>query len=284
MKATAYLLQAALVGIWWIGLATSESFFAAFQFDGIGRAAFWSFLAPDVLVIASLSLLRAYKQSRTVELLVLGGFAYAALYCVNATLLTSSGYLSSGLMLLGLCYNAFLCFDTELFRNSQTSSVKVIALKTFVQIVCTWILALVVVPYTLMEAFDSLSAPSFNLAALAGMTLFLPTSLLGLVSAYYMVRYGGGTPLPIDQAVRLVDRGPYRFVRNPMAIAGIGQGLCVALIFESIPVLSYAMLGAVVWHLAVRPIEERNLAERFGEEYLMYRSRVWCWIPKLPKV
>ena len=95
-----------------------------------------------------------------------------------------------------------------------------------------------------------------------------------------MVRQGQGTPLPLDQTNQLVTRGPYRFVRNPMAVAGIGQGVCVSLIFWSLPILVYSLLGAVIWHVVVRPIEEKNLQSRFGQRYLDYRQAVRCWIPR----
>ena len=102
MKETACLLQAALVAAWWVGLAASQSFFSAFQFDGIPPTALWSFFAPDVVVLASLSTLRAYRRIAAIEYVILGAFSYAALYCCNATLLTWSGLLPTGLMLMGL--------------------------------------------------------------------------------------------------------------------------------------------------------------------------------------
>ena len=43
MKETAYLLQAALVALWWVGLALSQRFFDAFQFPGMDAKAFWAF-------------------------------------------------------------------------------------------------------------------------------------------------------------------------------------------------------------------------------------------------
>ncbi|MCY2982034.1 MAG: hypothetical protein NTY15_00160 [Planctomycetota bacterium] len=55
MKGTAYLFQAALICVWWVGLASNRFFFAAFQFDEIPPTAFWAFFAPDVLLIAALS-------------------------------------------------------------------------------------------------------------------------------------------------------------------------------------------------------------------------------------
>lgn len=278
MKETAFLLQAALITAWWVGLATSSEFFDAFQYDGIPATAFWAFFGPDIFLIAALSAVRTYWSNESVELVILGAFAYAALYCCNATLLTWSGYLPTGLMVLGLMYNVFLCFNRSAFRNSSTG-LSWNAAKTVIQIVCIWSLSLAVVPYVILEAFDSTVTVTLNENSLLGAILFVCFSGLGLTSAYFMVRDGDGTPLPLDQTNTLVVTGPYRFVRNPMAIAGIGQGVSVSILFQSIPVLVYSLLGIPIWHLVVRPIEERDMLNRFGDSYRLYRDRVSCWIP-----
>ena len=282
MKETAYLVQAALVSAWWAGLVCSESFFTAFQFAGIPPVAFWSFFAPDILLIAGLSIARAYREIVPIEYVVLGAFGYASLYCFNATLLTSSGYLPTTLMLLGLCYNAFLCFNTSLFRSSQSGSIKNM-IKTLMQIVCIWVLALVVIPFIILDAFGLPVELAGGVWFGLGLFLLVGFSGIGLASAWFMVRHGQGTPLPLDQASQLVVSGPYRWVRNPMAIAGVGQGLAVAILFLSIPVLVYSLLGAVLWHVVVRPIEERDLAKRFGDSYKNYRDHVPCWLPSLSR-
>jgi protein-S-isoprenylcysteine O-methyltransferase Ste14 len=278
MKETAYLLQAALISVWWVGLATNRTFFDAFQFDEIPPTAFWAFFAPDVVLIAALSAIRAYRKLPTLEYIVLGAFGYAFLYCANATFLTSSGYLPTGLMFLGLGYNLFLCFNDSLFRNASTSFSLNVA-KTIIQIVCMWILALVVIPYIILDAFQTLAMPKLQIFFFLGLLVFICCSVLGLTSSYFMVRDGSGTPLPLDQTNKLVVTGPYRYVRNPMAIAGIGQGIAIAIIFQSIPILIYSLLGALVWHLVVRPIEEQDMVRRFGNSYMEYRQRVSCWIP-----
>jgi hypothetical protein len=160
MKETAYLLQAALICVWWAGLASSQTFFHAFQFDGVPPSAFWPFAAPDLVLIASLSLVRVYRRVSAIEFVVLGAFAYATLYCCNATFLTRSGWLPSGVMLMGLAYNLFLCFDRSLFRESCSSSIFLNACKTLVQVVCIWFIFLIVIPYVLLDSFDSLSIPT----------------------------------------------------------------------------------------------------------------------------
>lgn len=279
MKEIAYLIQAVLIAAWWLGLSLSDRFFDAFQFAGIGATAFWSFFAPDILVIGVLSLVRAYRDRAALELVILGGFAYGALYCLNATLLTSSGFLATGSMMIGLCYNIFLCFNESLFRQSKSTSLVVNGLKTFIQVVCIWGLALGIIPFVLLDAFGAATIPRIGVASVAGACLFVGFSALGIGSACYMVAQGGGTPLPLDQTNQLVVAGPYKYVRNPMAIAGIGQGLSIALIFLSLPILIYALTGAVIWHLVVRPSEERNMTLRFGQPYLEYQKRVACWLP-----
>ncbi len=280
MKETAYLLQAALIAAWWVGLASSQTFFAAFQFDTIPATAFWAFFAPDIALIAFLSVVRAYRRLAKLEYIILGAFGYAALYCCNATLLTGSGFLPTGLMLLGLAYNAFLCFHQSLFRKSTSTGLAAIAIKTFIQIICIWTLTLAVIPYVILDAFDALAWPRPGFWLCAGIALFAICSLLGLASSFFLVRDGAGTPLPLDQTRELVVTGPYRYVRNPMAIAGIGQGLAIAAMFQSTAILGYALLGAVIWHAAVRPFEEQDMARRFGRSYLDYRKRVICWLPR----
>ncbi len=128
-----------------------------------------------------------------------GAFGYAALYCCNATLLTWSGLLPTGLMLMGLGYNAFLCFHQSVFRESTSASIPINAAKTLIQIACIWILALVVIPYVILDAFDSLTWPRSGFFLWTGVTLFVVFGLLGLASSFFSVRDGSGTPLPLDQ-------------------------------------------------------------------------------------
>ena len=95
-----------------------------------------------------------------------------------------------------------------------------------------------------------------------------------------MATAGRGTPLPTSPARRLVIAGPYRWVRNPMALAGVLQAVGVGLWLGSWVVVAYALCGAVLWHVVVRPQEERELIERFGEPYEHYRRAARCWLPR----
>lgn len=78
-----------------------------------------------------------------------------------------------------------------------------------------------------------------------------------------------------------MERGPYAFVRNPMALAGMGQGLAVGIYLGSVMVMVYALAGSLVWNYVARPLEEIELVEKFGSSYERYRAEVKCWWPRL---
>jgi len=92
---------------------------------------------------------------------------------------------------------------------------------------------------------------------------------------------GKGTPAPFDPPRRLVVRGPYRFVRNPMYI-GVASALTGAALFYSSPALLAFVCGFVlVTHLFVILYEEPTLGRSFGPEYAAYCEHVRRWMPHL---
>ena len=114
-----------------------------------------------------------------------------------------------------------------------------------------------------------------------GLVLLALASALGLWSGFTMSVVGKGTPLPAAMPNRLVVAGPYRFIRNPMAVAGFMQGAAVGLLLSSWIVVVYGLAGAVLWNFAIRPHEEADLERRFGDEFRRYRDAVRCWVPRL---
>jgi protein-S-isoprenylcysteine O-methyltransferase Ste14 len=127
-------------------------------------------------------------------------------------------------------------------------------------------------------------------AALAGWALVLPGALLiavGLAFVAWTVGLfateGEGTLAPWDPTRRLVIRGPYRYVRNPM----IG-GVLLILLGEAVLFVSPALLIWLATVLAVNAVyiplvEEPGLRKRFGAEYDAYRAAVPRWLPRLLK-
>jgi protein-S-isoprenylcysteine O-methyltransferase Ste14 len=153
--------------------------------------------------------------------------------------------------------------------------------KTAAQVALIWTSALYIAPQIITMLERRAGLPVLVPCPIAGWLLFSLASSLGLWSGWTMAWYGEGTPLPLDTARRLVIRGPYPWIRNPMAVAGLAQGAAVGLILGSYSVLLYSLAGVAAWQFGARPIEERDLALRFGQEYQAYRRSVPCWLPRL---
>lgn len=167
------------------------------------------------------------------------------------------------------------------FRPAPTRSLRLNLLWTALQSVVIWAITLGVVPALLVMVKRYASIESFTFAGQwhIAAALFVVASMLNVASGATLAVEGLGTPLPIECPQRLVIGGPYRYVRNPMAIAGISQGVAVAVWLGSWTVLFYALAGAALWHVAIGPREERDLARRFGADYESYQSAVRLWWP-----
>lgn len=169
------------------------------------------------------------------------------------------------------------------FRVASEASTAQHLAVTAMQIVVFWSFFLFVLPEGVVAIEASLELPPMGLAnhQWIGGVLFGLASCLGLASATVMAVRGRGTPLPLQSAREFVVTGPYKVVRNPMALAGITQGVAVGIWRDSGLVVIYALCGAFLWHFVARPPEERNLLERFDEPFADYRDRVALWVPRL---
>lgn len=114
-----------------------------------------------------------------------------------------------------------------------------------------------------------------------GILLTAVGASLAIWCIFTFVFVGSGTPAPFDPPRRLVVRGPYRVVRNPMYLgAGLALG-GATLFYQSGALATYAGLFLVLTHLFVRLYEEPTLRLTFGDEYAAYCRQVGRWLPKL---
>ncbi len=116
-------------------------------------------------------------------------------------------------------------------------------------------------------------------AQIVGLAVVVFGAALALWCILTFAFVGRGTPAPFDPPRRLVVRGPYRFVRNPMYI-GAGLALAgAALFYRSWPLVGYTVLFLSITHLFVRLYEEPTLRRLFGAEYEAYCRCVKRWWP-----
>lgn len=108
----------------------------------------------------------------------------------------------------------------------------------------------------------------------AGLALFAWTVDL-------FVRIGRGTLAPWDATRRLVVKGPYCYVRNPMITAVLtillGETLTLGNPWIAVEAAVFFAINAVYFPLS----EEPGLRRRFGAEYDEYARNVPRWIPRL---
>ena len=111
----------------------------------------------------------------------------------------------------------------------------------------------------------------------AGIVLVLAGLALAASGVAGVVRHRT-TIVPHRQVTTLVTAGGYRWSRNPMytglAVASLGAALLIGS-WWALLLLPLVLLG--VTRLVIRP-EEEYLSERFGQQYLEYRSRVRRWL------
>jgi protein-S-isoprenylcysteine O-methyltransferase Ste14 len=95
-----------------------------------------------------------------------------------------------------------------------------------------------------------------------------------------LVFLGKGTPAPFDPPRRLVVRGPYRIVRNPMYVSAGLVLVGATLFYKSIPILIYVGVLGLLTHLVVVFREEPTLRRTFGNDYEVYSGHVGRWWPR----
>jgi protein-S-isoprenylcysteine O-methyltransferase Ste14 len=125
---------------------------------------------------------------------------------------------------------------------------------------------------------------SVRVVALAlGSALLFPGLALALwgrlaLGKLHNVSSALGAQLYADQ--RLITRGPYAIVRNPMYVGIIAATLGGLLVYRTWSLV----FGLTFFGLVIRARrEEQALAAEFGPQWAEYRQRVPGWIPGLRK-
>ncbi len=104
-------------------------------------------------------------------------------------------------------------------------------------------------------------------------------AIIALCCVFAFTLIGKGTPAPFDPPRRLVVRGPYRFLRNPMYLGAALALAGAALFYKSMALLGFVTVFLLAAHLMVVMYEEPTLRRSFGQEYADYCHAVRRWFP-----
>lgn len=291
------LLQAVAVVVWWLSLFLFPGTKVQYWPKTIGESALDILLWSDLFTYTVLGVGVAWLAHRGSKWMrfglwtMLGGITYATLLSLSATISTGEGVLGATLMgmsWVGFFHLVMAEYYSEreriplVFRNASNPTPQRNLIATGLQILVFWPLILGLFPWliTKLQLATSVSFFSSDWLVVLGGLGFLLSSCVNLHTAWTMALCGAGTPFPYDKTNRLVRRGLYKWVRNPMALTGLAQGASIGIMYGSAFVLVYVLCGGLIWQFLVRPIEEEMLADQFGVEYVKYKEEVGLWVPR----
>ncbi|CAN5258429.1 isoprenylcysteine carboxylmethyltransferase family protein [soil metagenome] len=128
--------------------------------------------------------------------------------------------------------------------------------------------------WRLDSGFELPTPERYWLGGLIAVGAFLGLGLWSVV----LFRRSGENENPWKPTTQIVDRGPFRFTRNPMYLQMMLVCIGFAVMLANVWILLLTPLAALVLQrFAILP-EERYLEAKFGEEYLAYKRRVRRWI------
>lgn len=114
-----------------------------------------------------------------------------------------------------------------------------------------------------------------------GMILIISGLAILVITISSFIRIGKGTLAPWSPTKKLVIRGLYRYVRNPMILGVMTALLGEAVGLRSRSIFIWAVLFFIINTVYFIIYEEPNLERRFGDEYHEYKKNVSRWFPRL---
>jgi protein-S-isoprenylcysteine O-methyltransferase Ste14 len=144
-----------------------------------------------------------------------------------------------------------------------------------------------VIPGTILwrTGTDSLglwqSVPASRLLLpIIGITCIRLGLLLMTATIRLFVTVGKGTLAPWEPPQRLVVRGVYGHVRNPMISGVLVVLLGESVLTASLPLFRWFLIFGIINAIYISLLEEPGLVNRFGGEYRTYKRNVPRWIPR----
>ncbi len=140
--------------------------------------------------------------------------------------------------------------------------------------------------YVLLAFWNGLGRflSSLDIGAMQSAALESPGLLMMIVGYAIFIwsvlvrgRYATSWQMPTDQ--RLVDWGPYRYVRHPSYLAYFLMFIGFFLLWSN--VLALIPLIAIPGYLLLTSREEEMLVVKFGVRYRQYQKRVGRYLPRI---
>jgi protein-S-isoprenylcysteine O-methyltransferase Ste14 len=122
-----------------------------------------------------------------------------------------------------------------------------------------------------------------KLNIITGILLIATGGIFAFWSIYVQFTIGTGTPAPMMPTHKLLIYKPYSYCRNPMLFGTILLYLGIAIWIGSPSAVGLVVIFMLTIITYTKLIEEKELQERYGAEYLEYKRRTPFLLPKLWK-
>ena len=180
--------------------------------------------------------------------------------------------------------------ETTMNRYKKWSSREYSKARRLIAVICGGIVFWIIVPFFIVvgAAFMDpwLSSPRF-FYGWVNIIVALALLVAGWLFANWTVKvqfsFGKGTPIPLMATQKLVVKRPYTYCRNPMTLGTTAFYLGIAVWTGSLSALGLSLIYPMIILIYIKLIEEKELEERFGAEYMEYKRRTPFLLPRFRK-
>jgi len=112
-----------------------------------------------------------------------------------------------------------------------------------------------------------------------GILVLILGGFIAFATILAQIRLASGTPFPMMPTKKLLVIGPFRYCRNPMTLGTVMVYSGIAIMVGSYTALIFVALFFLLLLAYLKLVEEKELALRFGQEYLDYKKGTPFLIP-----
>ena len=146
-------------------------------------------------------------------------------------------------------------------------------------------MVLVVIPYVIHQPLSEFEFLEFLKneviwTSILGVIFLLIGLYLFIQSIILFIKIGKGTLAPWNPTQKLVVKGRYQYVRNPMILGVLCILLSETLLLQSFNIFCWFVIFFITSNFYFQFSEEPGLIKRFGKEYEEYKRNVPRWVPR----
>lgn len=154
-----------------------------------------------------------------------------------------------------------------------------------------WLKTILLLPFNVIVIIPGIilyfSHYQYKMPSLNFMIIGIALLVTGLFLAGWTMilfnNFGKGTAAPWNPPKNLVIEGPYCYVRNPMITSVILILLSEYFLLGAIQIIWWLLLFFLINNIYFSLFEEKQLENKFGDNYKEYKKNVPRWIPRLTR-